>query len=202
MPSCGASDYWNGSVCVATRVCTSTEYESTPPTTTRDRVCAALTVCTGIEYELQETVGAGGSGDVWLAQAQGSLWAVKVLKAGADHKKIERFDREASFQESCGHDHVVPVIGRGEHEGHPFYIMRYYPETLRRVIGRGGADARTLLSYVEQIGAALEAADCAVIVTAHTEYDWPWIVEHSQLIVDTRNATRDVVALPGQVVRL
>ncbi|MFN8485466.1 MAG: nucleotide sugar dehydrogenase [Anaerolineae bacterium] len=50
--------------------------------------------------------------------------------------------------------------------------------------------------------AALEAADCAVIVTAHTEYDWPWIVEHSQLIVDTRNATRDVVALPGQVVRL
>ena|GEM_PF-1341610 len=114
--------------------------------------------CTGIEYELQETVGAGGSGDVWLAQAQGSLWAVKVLKAGADHKKIERFDREASFQESCGHDHVVPVIGRGEHEGHPFYIMRYYPETLRRVIGRGGADARTLLSYVEQIGAALQFA--------------------------------------------
>ncbi|MFN8474393.1 MAG: nucleotide sugar dehydrogenase [Anaerolineae bacterium] len=48
----------------------------------------------------------------------------------------------------------------------------------------------------------LEAADCVVIVTAHKEYDWPWIVEHSQLIVDTRNATRDVVALPGQVVRL
>jgi serine/threonine protein kinase len=114
--------------------------------------------CAGIEYELQKTVGGGGSGDVWLARAQASLWAVKVLKSGADHKKIERFDREASFQESCGHDHIVPVVGRGKHEGQPFYIMRYYPDTLRRVIDRGGADARTLLSYIEQIGEALQFA--------------------------------------------
>ena len=34
--------------------------------------------------------------------------------------------------------------------------------------------------------------DCALILTDHSAYDWPWIVEHSQLVVDTRNATRDV----------
>jgi UDP-N-acetyl-D-glucosamine dehydrogenase len=31
-----------------------------------------------------------------------------------------------------------------------------------------------------------------LILTDHSEYDWPWIVEHSRLVVDTRNATRDV----------
>lgn len=34
--------------------------------------------------------------------------------------------------------------------------MPYYPDTLRSVIKRGEADARTLLSYVEQIGEALQ----------------------------------------------
>ncbi|MFN8472648.1 MAG: nucleotide sugar dehydrogenase [Anaerolineae bacterium] len=48
----------------------------------------------------------------------------------------------------------------------------------------------------------LETADCVVVATAHSSYDWPSIVENSQLIVDTRNATRGVAALPGQIVRL
>jgi UDP-N-acetyl-D-glucosamine dehydrogenase len=36
--------------------------------------------------------------------------------------------------------------------------------------------------------------DCVLILTDHSAYDWRWIVEHSRLIVDTRNATRDVTA--------
>jgi UDP-N-acetyl-D-glucosamine dehydrogenase len=39
---------------------------------------------------------------------------------------------------------------------------------------------------------ALRRYDAALIVTDHTSYDWPWIVEHSGLVVDTRNATRAV----------
>jgi UDP-N-acetyl-D-glucosamine dehydrogenase len=38
----------------------------------------------------------------------------------------------------------------------------------------------------------LRAQDCVVIVTDHTAYDWAWVVEHSSLVVDTRNATRNV----------
>lgn len=38
----------------------------------------------------------------------------------------------------------------------------------------------------------LEQADCVVIATAHQAYDWAWVVSHSRLIVDTRNATRAV----------
>jgi UDP-N-acetyl-D-glucosamine dehydrogenase len=38
----------------------------------------------------------------------------------------------------------------------------------------------------------LAAQDCVLIVTDHSAYDYPWIVQHSRLIVDTRNATRYV----------
>ena len=33
-----------------------------------------------------------------------------------------------------------------------------------------------------------------LIVTDHSAYDWDWIVEQRRLVVDTRNATRDVNA--------
>ncbi|HBR16754.1 MAG TPA: nucleotide sugar dehydrogenase, partial [Deltaproteobacteria bacterium] len=31
--------------------------------------------------------------------------------------------------------------------------------------------------------------DCVLIATEHSSYDYQWIVENSQLVVDTRNAT-------------
>ena len=37
---------------------------------------------------------------------------------------------------------------------------------------------------------ALQKADCVVITTNHSAYDWSWIGEHAQLIVDTRNALK------------
>jgi UDP-N-acetyl-D-glucosamine dehydrogenase len=47
----------------------------------------------------------------------------------------------------------------------------------------------------------LGSRDCVLIVTDHSAYDWPWVVEHSPLVVDTRDATRGVPAAPGRVVR-
>ena len=38
----------------------------------------------------------------------------------------------------------------------------------------------------------LAAQDCVLIVTDHTAYNFDWIVKHSRLVVDTRNATKDV----------
>jgi UDP-N-acetyl-D-glucosamine dehydrogenase len=38
----------------------------------------------------------------------------------------------------------------------------------------------------------LAAQDCVVIVTDHSAYDCEFVVRHSQLVVDTRNATRSV----------
>jgi len=38
----------------------------------------------------------------------------------------------------------------------------------------------------------LAAQDCVLIATDHSAYDYPFIVRHAPLVVDTRNATRDV----------
>jgi UDP-N-acetyl-D-glucosamine dehydrogenase len=35
----------------------------------------------------------------------------------------------------------------------------------------------------------LDSADCVVVVTDHTTYDWQHVVDHSKLIVDTRHVT-------------
>lgn len=38
----------------------------------------------------------------------------------------------------------------------------------------------------------LSEQDCALIATAHSDYDYEFIVEHCRLVIDTRNATRDI----------
>ena len=47
----------------------------------------------------------------------------------------------------------------------------------------------------------LQAADCVVIVTPHTAFDWGSIVDNSPLILDTRNATKGVDG-QGRIVKL
>lgn len=41
-------------------------------------------------------------------------------------------------------------------------------------------------------GDYLKAQDCVLIATDHTAYDYEFIVKHSKLVIDTRNATREV----------
>ena len=47
----------------------------------------------------------------------------------------------------------------------------------------------------------LARQDCVLIVTDHSAYDWEWIVAHSPLVVDTRNATRAVASHQDRIVR-
>ena len=49
---------------------------------------------------------------------------------------------------------------------------------------------------------ALDEADCVVVATDHTSYDWETIAARSRLIVDTRNALRHVRRPQAEVVKL
>ena len=55
---------------------------------------------------------------------------------------------------------------------------------------------------VELDAAALRSADCVVIVTAHSSYDWRWVVANSRLVLDTRNATDTTPSEGARVVPL
>ena len=48
----------------------------------------------------------------------------------------------------------------------------------------------------------LKRADCVVVVTDHSTYDWPWIVGNSRLLIDTRNATKAVQNPDANIVLL
>ncbi len=48
------------------------------------------------------------------------------------------------------------------------------------------------LSSTELTPDFLQSQDCVLIATDHSAYDYNYIVEHSQLVLDTRNATRNV----------
>lgn len=57
----------------------------------------------------------------------------------------------------------------------------------------------TSVTLTEEV---LSTADCVVIVTDHASYDWGWIAEHSRLIVDSRNALKDVRSPKARVSKL
>jgi UDP-N-acetyl-D-glucosamine dehydrogenase len=54
---------------------------------------------------------------------------------------------------------------------------------------------------VELTEKALEDADATIIVTDHTAYDYPWIAKHATLVIDTRNACKDVTAGLEKIVK-
>jgi UDP-N-acetyl-D-glucosamine dehydrogenase len=47
----------------------------------------------------------------------------------------------------------------------------------------------------------LAAQDCVLVATDHSAFDWPWIVGHAKLVVDTRNATKGVTTHRDRIVR-
>ena len=47
----------------------------------------------------------------------------------------------------------------------------------------------------------LAGYDAVLISTDHSSYDYPFIVRHAQLVIDTRNATKDVRRGRGKIVK-
>jgi UDP-N-acetyl-D-glucosamine dehydrogenase len=48
----------------------------------------------------------------------------------------------------------------------------------------------------------LESMDCVILVSNHSSYEYQWIVDHSNIFVDTRNVTKGITAGDGVVIKL
>ena len=60
----------------------------------------------------------------------------------------------------------------------------------------------SVMKSIKLTQALLQGVDCVVILTDHTAYDYDWIVQNSQLLMDTRNATKNVKEDQGKIVKL
>jgi len=61
---------------------------------------------------------------------------------------------------------------------------------------------RSGLSSVALTARRIKEADCVVLVTDHSVYDYQWIVDNAQRVVDTRNATKGVTGHKGKIIKL
>jgi UDP-N-acetyl-D-glucosamine dehydrogenase len=43
--------------------------------------------------------------------------------------------------------------------------------------------------------------DAVLIITDHSDYDYDWIVENSSIVIDTRNATRNVSSNRHKIIK-
>ncbi|WP_333889725.1 serine/threonine-protein kinase [Mycolicibacterium gadium] len=117
-------------------------------------------------YTIVRLLGAGGMGEVYLAQHPRlpRRDALKVLPASvsADHEYRERFDREADIAATLWHPHIVGVHDRGEFEGQLWISMDYVEGTDAACLLRQSyPDGMSRGEVAEIISAVADALDYA-----------------------------------------
>src|SRR2546430_4827777 len=81
-------------------------------------------------YQVQEVIGRGGMGIVYLGYHAGldRLVALKVMNSLVwDAPSATRFQREARTVARLRHPNIVSVFDFGEREGVPYMVVEYMP---------------------------------------------------------------------------
>ncbi len=115
-------------------------------------------------YEIQRLLGAGGMGEVYLAQDTSELGrtvALKILPAevAKDKDRLQRFIQEARTVSNLNHPNVLTVHEFGQTETASFMATEYVDGvTLRRHLSNPRLKLVDVLDVAIQIVAALNAA--------------------------------------------
>jgi serine/threonine protein kinase/Tol biopolymer transport system component len=120
-------------------------------------------------YKIVSQLGAGGMGEVYLAQDTklDRKIALKVLPADvASHRdRMERFVREAKSAAALNHPYIAQVFEIGEHDGTHFIAMEFIDGvTLTEKIHRDKASLGQLLKCLTQVAEGLARAHAAGVV--------------------------------------
>jgi Tol biopolymer transport system component len=120
-------------------------------------------------YLVKSRLGAGGIGEVWLAQdlELGRDVALKLLsrELAGNSDQARRFRQEARTASALTHSNIVTIFDIGEFEGRQFIAQEYIRgKTVRERLGAGPFSARATAEIALQIAAGLGAAHQAGIV--------------------------------------
>src|SRR5204862_1631157 len=120
-------------------------------------------------YEIRSKIGAGGMGEVYLAndtQLHRSV-AVKVLPAqlAADADRMRRFNQEATAAASLNHPNIAHVYEIGADNGLNFIAMEFVDGlTLRDKIHKEQTELSKLLRHLQHVAEGLAKAHDSGIV--------------------------------------
>src|SRR5438477_6511 len=122
-------------------------------------------------YRLMSTIGAGGMGEVWLAEhtTLGRRAAIKVLnpKYSSDPDTLRRFFNEAKAATAIAHPGIVQIFDYGESENGTAYIVMELLEgepLAKRLAREGRLAVPDALNLMRQVATALGAAHSRGIV--------------------------------------
>src|SRR5258707_630664 len=120
-------------------------------------------------YEIRSKLGAGGMGEVYLAQDKklDRKVALKILPAdvASNRDRMDRFVREAKSAAALNHPNIAHMYEIGESEGTNFIAMEFIDGvTLREKIHRERTELVNLLRYLQHSHEVLLKADAAGIV--------------------------------------
>ena len=114
-------------------------------------------------YRIVSKIGAGGMGEVYLAEDTrlDRKVAIKVLPAdfAKDEDRLRRFEQEARATSALNHPNILTVYDIGNHDGSPFIVAELLEgEELRVQLNDGAIAPRKTIEYAQQIVAGLSAA--------------------------------------------
>lgn len=120
-------------------------------------------------YTIIERLGAGGMGEVYLAQDArlGRLVALKILPAyfASDDARLRRFQREAQAASALNHPNILTIHEVGDADDTRFIATEFIDgETVRELIASQELSLSDILHVTEQVASALSAAHAAGIV--------------------------------------
>ena len=120
-------------------------------------------------YEIIEQIGAGGMGEVYLAEDTRleRKTAIKILPGNVaqDEERMQRFVREAKSASALNHPNIITIYEIGETDNTHFIATEYIEgDTLRERLKGAPINLKSALEIAIQVASALDAAHRTGIV--------------------------------------
>lgn len=120
-------------------------------------------------YRILAKIGAGGMGEVWLAEdvRLRRRVALKILPArfSQDADRVSRFRREALAVSALNHPNILTIFDIDEVDGVHYMATEYVEgHTLRQLLADGKVSLRQFLDIGVQVAAALSEAEAVGVI--------------------------------------